>query len=85
MSSRKERFYEKNSIDDGPDGVFVAGVRLRERAEKVSYNLSQQADNFNVIRQLTVINCIEGGRLVSDDRQDVDYSGYSRQSAGSDC
>lgn len=28
-------------------------------AERVSYNLSQQADNFNVVRQLTVINCIE--------------------------
>lgn len=30
------------------------------QAEKVSYNLSQEADNFNVVRQLTVINCIEG-------------------------
>lgn len=29
-------------------------------AERVSYNLSKQADNFNVVRQLTVINCIEG-------------------------
>ena len=28
-------------------------------SERVSYNLSQQADNFNVVRQLTVINCIE--------------------------
>lgn len=27
-------------------------------AERVSYNLSQQADNFNVLRQITVINCI---------------------------
>lgn len=32
-------------------------------ADRVSYNLSQQADNFNVIRQLTVINCIEGDVL----------------------
>lgn len=32
-------------------------------ANKVSYNLSQEADNFNVIRQLTVINCIEGDVL----------------------
>lgn len=32
-------------------------------AERVSYNLSQQADNFNVVRQLTVINCIEGDVL----------------------
>lgn len=32
-------------------------------ADRVSYNLSQQADNFNVVRQLTVINCIEGDVL----------------------
>ena len=32
-------------------------------AEKVSYNLSQQADSFNIVRQLTVINCIEGDVL----------------------
>lgn len=31
--------------------------------QRVSYNLSQQADNFNVVRQLTVINCIEGDVL----------------------
>jgi hypothetical protein len=28
------------------------------QADKVSYNLSKEADNFNVVRQLTVINCI---------------------------
>lgn len=32
-------------------------------AERVSYNLSQQADNFNIVRQVTVINCIEGDVL----------------------
>lgn len=32
-------------------------------AERVSYNLSQQADNFNVVRQLTVINCSQGDVL----------------------
>ena len=32
-------------------------------AYRVSYNLSQQADNFNIVRQLTVINCIEGDVL----------------------
>lgn len=32
-------------------------------AERASYNLSQQADNFNVVRQLTVINCIGGDVL----------------------
>ena len=32
-------------------------------AQRVSYNLSQEADNFNVVRQLTVINCITGDTL----------------------
>ncbi|QIB68242.1 hypothetical protein Ami103574_02460 [Aminipila butyrica] len=32
-------------------------------AERVSYNLSQEADNFNSVRQLTVINCIGGDVL----------------------
>ena len=32
-------------------------------ASRASYNLSQEADNFNVIRQLTVINCIQGDVL----------------------
>ena len=32
-------------------------------AERVSHNLSKQADNFNIVRQLTVINCIEGDVL----------------------
>ena len=32
-------------------------------AERASYNLSQQADNFNIVRQLTVINCLEGDVL----------------------
>lgn len=32
-------------------------------AQRVSYNLTQQADNFNVVRQLTVINCITDDTL----------------------
>lgn len=32
-------------------------------AERVEYNLSQEADNFNIVRQLTVINCIKGDTL----------------------
>ena len=35
----------------------------QSEADKVSHNLSKEADNFNVIRQLTVINCIEGDVL----------------------
>lgn len=33
------------------------------QAEKVEYNLTKEADNFNVVRQLTVINCIQGDVL----------------------
>lgn len=33
------------------------------QADRVSRNLSKEADNFNSIRQLTVINCIEGDVL----------------------
>lgn len=32
-------------------------------SERVSSNLSQEADNFNVVRQLTVMNCIQGDIL----------------------
>lgn len=29
----------------------------QREADKVAYNVSKEADNFNVVRQLTVINC----------------------------
>lgn len=34
-----------------------------QEADRVSYNLSKEADNFNDIRQITVINCIQGDVL----------------------
>ena len=49
--------------------VLVVGMIItmitgcQTEAERVNYNLSQQADNFNIVRQLTVINCIEGDVL----------------------
>ena len=33
------------------------------QADQVSYNLSLEADNFNDIRQITVINCLQGDVL----------------------
>ncbi len=33
------------------------------QADMVSYNLSKEADNFNIVRQITVINCITGDVL----------------------
>lgn len=39
--------------------LFIAmSVAGCTEADKVSANLSTQADNFNVLRQVTVINCI---------------------------
>lgn len=32
-------------------------------AAKVSYNLSLEADNFNNVRQITVVNCLQGDVL----------------------
>lgn len=38
--------------------VAIAGITLLgcTEASKVSYNVSQEADNFNVVRRLTVLN-----------------------------
>lgn len=38
-------------------------TRCSTEADRVSYNLSQQADNFNDVRQITVINCLQGDVL----------------------
>lgn len=43
--------------------MVLTFVGCETEAQRVSYNLSQEADNFNVVRQLTVINCIEGDVL----------------------
>ncbi len=40
--------------------LFILGGCDKRQSERVSYNLSVEADNFNVVRQLTVINCIQG-------------------------
>lgn len=40
--------------------ITLSGCR---EADKVSYNISLEADNFNTIRQITVINCIKGDVL----------------------
>lgn len=44
--------------------VLTAGVTgCGTEAQRVEYNLTQEAENFNVVRQLTVINCLEGDVL----------------------
>lgn len=41
-------------------GVLLGGC---SEADRVSSNLSKEADNFNDIRQVTVINCLQGDVL----------------------
>lgn len=43
--------------------VLVLTMAGCTEAEKVSYNLSMEADNFNDVRQLTVFNCLQGDVL----------------------
>ena len=43
--------------------VMVMALAGCTEADMVSYNISKEADNFNIVRQLTVINCIEGDVL----------------------
>ena len=38
-------------------------VGCETEASRVEYNLTQEADNFNIVRQLTVINCLQGDVL----------------------
>lgn len=49
-------------------GVILIIVMLMSftgctQASRVEHNLTKEADNFNIVRQLTVINCIEGDVL----------------------
>lgn len=46
----------------GMIAATLAGCEERE-ADMVSYNLSLEADNFNDVRQITVINCLQGDVL----------------------
>lgn len=42
--------------------LIISMVGCRQ-ADKVSYNLSKQADAFNEVRQITVINCLQGDTI----------------------
>lgn len=34
-----------------------------DQASRVEYNITQEANNFNIVRRVTVINCLEGDVL----------------------
>lgn len=43
--------------------AFSCLAGCQTEVEKVSYNLSLEADNFNDVRQVTIINCLQGDVL----------------------
>lgn len=66
MELRKENnILKKKIVSLFLVGIIAVGTLTgcQTEAQRVNYNLTQQADNFNVVRQLTVINCIEGDVL----------------------
>lgn len=42
--------------------IAISSVGCRE-ADRASYNISREADNFNIVRRVTVIDCINGDVL----------------------
>lgn len=42
--------------------LFLTSCR---EADRVDYNITEEAENFNVYRRVTVINCIKGDTLFS--------------------
>lgn len=44
-------------------GVSMIGLSACNEKDRVESNLTKEADNFNVVREVTVINCIEGDVL----------------------
>lgn len=42
--------------------IAASAVGCRE-ADRASYNISREADNFNIVRRVTVIDCINGDVL----------------------
>ena len=65
MSKKEGRSFMRKKILGILSMIVLCAAALTgcTEAERASYNLSKQADNFNVVRQLTVINCIEGDVL----------------------
>lgn len=65
-SVRRKRLMKKKILSVLLASIFTCYALtgcMRTQAQRVSYNLSQEAENFNIVRQLTVINCIEGDVL----------------------
>ena len=44
-------------------GICVTSFTGCDEARRVNFNLTEEADNFNLVRQLTVINCLQGDVL----------------------
>ena len=59
--------------------IALTGCDQRQ-ADDVSYNLSLEADNFNDVRQITVINCLQGDVLFQmTGKMSIDVDGNDNQ------
>lgn len=59
-----ENFISKKVAIGAVLAIFIAAAMTGcQQSDRVSYNISKQADNFNTIRQITVINCLKGDVL----------------------
>ena len=43
--------------------VCAVSLAACREADRVNYNITEEAENFNVYRRVTVINCIQGDTL----------------------
>lgn len=60
--------------------VVVLTGCVEDQASTVSYNLKQEADNFNVVRRLTVINGITNDtELIMEGKMSINADAYDNQ------
>ena len=57
--------------------TLILACGCQTEAQKVAHNLSLEADNFNIVRRLTVINCITGDTLfVMEGKMSIEDTGH---------
>lgn len=58
-----KKFYRNLFIAAAALAIILSMASYGQQADRVSHNLSKEADNFNDVRQITVINCLQGDVL----------------------
>lgn len=60
---RDEKMNKKKNVLIAAAALALVGFAGCSEASRVETNLTKEADNFNIVRQLTVINCLQGDVL----------------------